>query len=265
MRKRNQDISEAVEFAKTTLALLAQLRKKASGKLKCWHGQKGNRYYVKDGDGYRYIKKDEIGTARDIAQQEYDEALAKELAEMVECGEKFLQMLADPPWIRLFERLSPAKQALVKPLVQSGDERAKEWLAINSDNTLVYEPEKKQCASLKGNLFRSKSEASMADLFDSYNLTYVYERAVFLEIPGKTIYPDFTIYMPHTGRVITWEHFGMADNKEYVANMIYQINLFIKNGFRLGVDFFFTIESHDTPLDRSTVIAFIEQIIRDNE
>lgn len=264
MKQNIPEISDAIQFAQKLLDALKKLRRHHEESLKTWHGSKGNVYYVRENGRYRYLKKNEIELAKALAQQEYDDELAKELLKMIECGKEFKQYIANPPWVRVLDTLAPAKQELIMPPVQSDKELCKEWLAYAGES-LAYEIEKRICPSLRGELFRSKSEASVADILDSFSITYVYEHSLFLEIPGKMVYPDFRIFMPHTGREIILEHFGMVDIPEYAENMVKKINMFIANGYRLGVDLFFTFESSSAPLDKSVVVNIARQILEANQ
>jgi len=76
---------------------------------------------------------------------------------------------------------------------------------------------------------RSKSERTIADALDQYEIPYLYESKLSL---GNLIrYPDFTINRPFGGELVLWEHFGRMDNAEYRKAANEKIALYGKYGF----------------------------------
>ena len=51
-----------------------------------------------------------------------------------------------------------------------------------------------------------------------------------LVLGSTTIYPDFVIRHPVTGKYYYWEHFGMMDEEEYRNNACNKIRLYCENG-----------------------------------
>ena len=67
--------------------------------------------------------------------------------------------------------------------------------------------------TVDGNNVRSKSEVIICDLLHASGIKYKYEE--LLEYGnGKTINPDFTIYLPN-GKKMFWEHVGMLGTEDY--------------------------------------------------
>lgn len=106
-----------------------------------------------------------------------------------------------------------------------------------------------------GQFFRSKSEAIIALSLFERKIKYKYEYAHV--IGSFKSYPDFTILHPISGEEIIWEHFGLADDKNYQRNMVHKIKNYINNGYIPGHNLIITFETKDHPID----IVYIDQII----
>lgn len=91
-----------------------------------------------------------------------------------------------------------------------------------------YREEDLKYASNNGTRLRSKSEALIANQLESYDILYQYEIAVKLK--NKTIYPDFTIINPYTGKTILWEHFGALHQEGYEKRMNEKMDEYLKLG-----------------------------------
>jgi hypothetical protein len=76
---------------------------------------------------------------------------------------------------------------------------------------------------------RSKSERSIADALDQYEIPYHYEAALALDSEKR--YPDFTIYRPSDGKMILWEHFGLMDQDRYRNKSIEKLSFYARHGF----------------------------------
>ncbi|MBO6164271.1 MAG: hypothetical protein J6N77_04390 [Lachnospiraceae bacterium] len=92
---------------------------------------------------------------------------------------------------------------------------------------------------------RSKSESSIAFVLHENGIPYRYEAA--FSVNGHTIYPDFTIRHPETGKQIIWEHFGMMDDSTYAYNATFKIRTYIEAGLIPDQDLIMTFESSERP------------------
>lgn len=87
---------------------------------------------------------------------------------------------------------------------------------------------------------RSKSEFMIASLLDEHSIPFHYETLLFLG--EHSVYPDFTIKNPYTGKFIIWEHFGILGDLDYVKKMEEKMALYYKHGYRAFDNFIFTFE-----------------------
>lgn len=110
--------------------------------------------------------------------------------------------------------------------------------------------------TISGNIVRSKSEAIITTFLFKNRIPFRYECA--LELNGITIYPDFTIRHPQTGRVYYWEHFGMMDEARYSKNVGVKLQMYINNGIIPGVQLITTYETREEPLSVECVERQIE-------
>jgi len=263
MKSIYKDLSEIIKYLTEIKTHLEKRRTDYKGRLKSCHGVHGDRYYLTSGGKTRYLKKAERGIAEAYSQQEFDRKLCVDLNAGLKKLNKALKYLSSLPWERVYKTMPPAKRALVKLPVKSDAELKQDWLNQEygrmefHNDELIYR-------SLRGQLFRSKSEATIADFFDEAGIAFAYERGLKLR-DGRTIYPDFTLFMPHTGREIIWEHFGMIDNDEYAEKAVHKMMDYADNGFFPGIDFFCTFETSSCPLDKATVKAMISAILEHNE
>ena len=124
---------------------------------------------------------------------------------------------------------------------------------------LTIHSEQKKFTSKQGLLTRSKSEAIIATVLEDMEVPFHYEEKLVLE--GTSIYPDFTLRHPFTGRVVYWEHFGMMEEETYQADTIRKLNNYIKNGNIPGVDLICSFETRNEPMSFKKAKAHVEYFI----
>ncbi len=129
------------------------------------------------------------------------------------------------------------------------------WKIKNYDSNMFFIEEKK-IHTISGIMVRSKSEMAIADALTRHGIPFRYEYP--LELDGHRIYPDFTILSPRTHEEIVWEHFGMMDDKKYREGVWKKLEKMASNGYIMGYDFIYTMESSEHPLDDFA----IEEVIR---
>ncbi len=103
----------------------------------------------------------------------------------------------------------------------------KTWLAMPSKKN-GYHQESLLHLTANGEKVRSKSEALIAGLLNSYHIPYKYEEELLLE--ERTYYPDFTIRRPKDGKIFYWEHFGLVEDPEYARKMDRKIAEYRQSG-----------------------------------
>jgi len=107
-------------------------------------------------------------------------------------------------------------------------------------------PENLLHKGLSGNLLRSKSEAMIDIALTTNKIPFRYEE--ILNLGDTTIYPDFTILHPKTGKIYYWEHFGLMDNPPYIKNFHLKLQTYVSAGIIPSIDLIITCETLDKPL-----------------
>lgn len=125
--------------------------------------------------------------------------------------------------------------------------------------TNPYKPEEKKIQTLDGHWVRSKSEAMIADALFENKIPYRYEESFQFE--GVTIYPDFTVIKPSTGKIMYWEHFGMMHLQKYRAHAYDKMELFAKAGYLPSSGLITTYETSDEPLSSAKVQRIVEEYL----
>lgn len=107
------------------------------------------------------------------------------------------------------------------------------------------------------NGYESKEELIIDQLLFVYQIPYRYECK--LVIGDVTLYPDFTIIHPKTGKMFYWEHFGMMDNQKYSQKAFSKLEIYCENGIIPSINLITTFETTDFPLDAVKVENIIKQ------
>ena len=114
--------------------------------------------------------------------------------------------------------------------------------------------------SAMGIMFRSKSEALIAELLYRYKIPFEYESELFLiDESGKQrkLLPDFKITLPN-GRVVYWEHFGRMDLPDYRAKNFERLAVYHYNHIFPPNNLIITMESRQGAIDVNAIIQIIE-------
>lgn len=90
--------------------------------------------------------------------------------------------------------------------------------------------------SSSGHFVRSKSEAMIDTLLFKNKIPFRYECALHLR--DITLYPDFTIRHPRTGKFYYWEHFGLMDDIAYAKNSTLKLQTYISQGIIPSIHLF---------------------------
>ena len=105
-------------------------------------------------------------------------------------------------------------------------------------------------------VFRSKSEQIIALVLESNGLEIMYEKEEFIN--RKAYRPDFTFRDPETGRLVYYEHFGLADHPGYYEKIIEKLLDYWHEGIRLGENLIITFETKEKPLTAGQVQAALD-------
>ena len=197
-----------------------------------------------------FIANRQIKTAKALAQKDYDRQVLEAICNNIRLMEKFRKALLQNDISRIYAKLHPARQALIKPAVTTDNEFAAAW------QSKPFTPKDMDFGSFttaKGERVRSKSENLIADTLYRLDVPYRYEAPVKIKGWGK-VYPDFTCLNKRTRQEFIWEHFGMMDDPDYARRAVSKIQKYAQNGYTIGNNLLATFESNETPLSSEHVM-----------
>lgn len=221
-----------------------------------------SQYYIRTKPSERsgkYVRKGDLPRAAAIAQRDYDLALREAaLREQASIKELLSIRESDLPE-DVFGKLILPRQELAVPHFISDEEYVAQWLA-EPYTPKPFEEGSPEYHSADGTRVRSKSEAILGDIFDSYPVPKKFECPLKL-YNGKIIHPDYTLLNVSERKEFIWEHFGKADDQSYMEYNIGRLNDLIRSGFYPGINLILTFETKTRPLDTNIVRALIKQFL----
>lgn len=273
-------MSNIVEAVKKEIVRLEKMQKKIDdffcnapkGCLK-WQNKKGKTYYYHqyvDGEemdrktSREYIKKENIMFAKALAQKHYFTIARPVVEKNLKELKRFMHNYRADKLEAAYSSLAIPRKQLVVPLQISIEEKRRQWVEETYEKNDMYR-EGLRYETEQGELVRSKSEVIIANFLYKHrkDILYKYERPLEVMVNGKMkiIYPDFTIFNVHTGKIIYWEHAGRLDDPYYANDFVKKMNTYIANELLPGRDVLLTFESQSNPLDIGAVKQLIKIII----
>lgn len=216
-------------------------------------------YQVLPGRKRVYLNAGNQKLIRQLAQKEYDrKALAAARRELRQL-EAMHEYIASEKVEDALLLCRPEKQAFIRPLVETDQAFRERWLSQKYIAN-PYAPEEKIFPTERGDRVRSKSEGQQADYLFHHDYAYLYEKQVELWDGQRKVfrYPDFTILDPVTRTEVIFEHFGMADDENYLRNNMEKLRLYLNNGYTIGQNLLFTFETRDAPFTIDQFIRVLE-------
>lgn len=157
----------------------------------------------------------------------------------------------------VYNKLCDARKALITPIIPTNETFVRNWREMHMGNQNDY-PMAATYLTQQGEYVRSKSEKILADLFLKYEIPYCYEPKLQLD-NGKSLFPDFAVLNIRTRKTIYWEHFGLISDEKYASNALEKLHIYEANGWTLGDNLLYSLESENIPLN----IKLLEQKIND--
>lgn len=111
--------------------------------------------------------------------------------------------------------------------------------------------------TISGKCVRSKSEAIISTILTANKIPFRYECE--LQLGEITIYPDFTIRHPNTGKTYYWEHFGRMDDISYSKNVPIKLQTYISHGIIPSIQLITTYETMENPLSTEMVEKIVKE------
>lgn len=258
--------SKLREEMKQLEKILAEAQKRLKtapkGHLRIAKKRGGAEYYYKSDEvsqkNGRYMKKEEAGLARRIAQRDYDLSVVKHAEERIKAINTFLGKYERTSLKQIYQQTNLFRRKLVYAPMISDEEYIRQWQAVEYTGKSFKEGGS-EIMTEKGERVRSKSEKIIADKLYVLGIPYRYEYPI--ELAGNiTIYPDFTILKMPEREEVYLEHFGMMDDSEYVDNVMFKLNTYERNGIYLGINLFITHETGKYPLNTRVLDELIKKL-----
>ena len=243
---------------KRRLLLLERMEKKVraslseapDGRLRISKRGKTIRWYCisdKGNGGQKYIRQKDVKIAQALAQKDYSQKLLKAIHEEMRAIQSYINHhgFVHPEDVHL--SLSPARKALISPLLRSDDEYAKWWQSQKVPENPSH-PEEKCFATKRGEYVRSKAEVMIADAYYELGIPYICEYPIDVG-NGVTRFCDFATLDKRTRKVYYHEHFGMLDKPEYLMKNMRKLSEYRAVGIYTGKNLILTCEIDGCPLD----------------
>ena len=240
--------------------LESQINELPKGKLIC--ARNGNRWkwYCSDGHKSVYIPKKEQSFAEILETKKYLSLLCEDLRQEKDAIDYYLR----------HHKISKAEEVLIEEseyqkLLSSNflsqSQQINDW--INSQYVTCNKyPEKRIFKTASGNMVRSKSEVLIDMALYTNKIPFRYECE--LNLDELTLFPDFTIKHPKTGKIYYWEHFGRMDDPKYAQGAVQKLKSYIENGIIPNIDLITTYETKEHPLDYEMVEKVVNEYFEDS-
>ncbi|MCR5687199.1 MAG: hypothetical protein K6G58_04195 [Lachnospiraceae bacterium] len=159
----------------------------------------------------------------------------------------------------VYDKLCDARKALVTPVIPTDEEYVREWMESHAGSRNDY-PASATYLTERGEQVRSKSEKILADLFGKNGIPYCYEPELILS-DGRNFYPDFALLNLRTRKTVYWEHFGLVSDGEYALKSFWKLYKYEADGFEVGKDILFSVESENMPLNQRELEKKIKRFL----
>lgn len=252
-----EDYRQKLKQAQSKLE--AELEKAPQGALKIVCKKQYTQFYYRKGPGDKegsYIPRKEAALVKKLAVKKYAEKAMGPLCKQIQLVERLLACNQEKALQKAFEGLHRAARLLVEPVLLEPEQLAQKWKAVEYEG-LPFDKTESHFFTSRDEQMRSKSEIMIAEALFNAGVPYRYEFPLHIKGRG-TFHPDFLCLNKRTGKEIIWEHFGLMDKPEYAANAMEKIALYAQNGFILGQNFIYTMESSAMPLNSKLVKLLIE-------
>lgn len=251
MLKKIQNLNEKIS------ALQKQLASFPDGELICTKNQTRFKWYHSINNKYTYIPKSQRSLAEKLALKKYLTFLSNDLSRKKIATEQYLKTYKNvsPDTAQILLE-KPGYQELLSPYFKSQNQQILEWQQADFESNPKY-PEGLTHKTLSGNMVRSKSEAIIDMLLYTNKIPFRYECA--LTLGDTTVYPDFTILHPKTGKIYYWEHFGLIEDPDYSWRACNKLHNYIIHGIVPTIQLITTFETLENPLSSEQIMKIIEE------
>lgn len=248
-------LSEYDKLDSQIISIKNQLKNLPPGKLICSQNGKYQKWFQSDGHQKVYIPKENQKLAEALAIKKYLSLLLEDLENEKRAIKFYLRHTS---FHKNSEKLLTEEsecRKLLTPYFTPLSEELSNWTKKSFEQNSNY-PEQLIHKATSGNLVRSKSEAMIDMILSVYKIPFRYECA--LKLGEVTIFPDFTIRHPTTGKVFYWEHFGLMDNQTYANNTYAKLQLYTNHDIIPSIQLITTYETKKHPLTMEIIQKTVE-------
>ena len=236
-------------------SLHSQIESLPEGKIICAPNGNVYKWYRSDGHKSVYIPKSQRNLAEQLAIKKYLEQLESDCKQEKIAIDFYLRHHNSSKAEDLLVN-KPGYQELLSSYFKPHSQEINDWLNAPFEQNPKY-PGNKIHKTSSGNLVRSKSEALIDMILYTNKIPFRYECA--LRLGDYTIYPDYTIMHPKTGRIVYWEHFGKMDDPKYNKNVGERLQTYIDYGIIPSIDLITTFETLDRPLSTEEIEKIVNE------
>lgn len=235
---------------KQIIDLEHQLLQYPEGNLICSKNGKYTKNIYSHNHEKTYIPKKNIDFAKKLAEKKYITATLADLKNEEKAIDSYLHHYKHhtSEVEKLFNH--PSYQKLLFSVIKPVSFELAEWASETYEKNQSH-PNTLRHNCISGNVVRSKSEVLIDHALFTHQIPFRYECALKLE--EITIYPDFTIRHPKTGKFYYWEHFGIMDSVSYSQNAYQKLQLYTSNGYIPTINLITTFETNEYPLSMETI------------
>jgi len=202
-----------------------------------------------------YLPKKERETAEQLAEKKYISLELEYLRNELKALDSYLQIhnsVSDDANL-LFH--APGYDELLSSAFNAYTRDYHTWMNTSYEHNPNH-TEQLTHRTISGHIVRSKSEAMIDYALYMNHIPFRYECA--LTLGDITLYPDFTIKHPRTGKIYYWEHFGMMDEPAYYKSAYSKLQLYTSHKIIPTIQLITTFETKEHPLDSETIDNMIK-------
>ena len=212
-----------------------------------------------------FIKREDIGVAKSLAQRDFDRKLLKLFKEELAALKGAVNGYPKQDRATIYKELSDERKTLIDSKYVDDQTYIEQWLdryneQDDTDSFKEKYPIETPYYTDNGEHVRSKSEKIIADKLAKEGIPYVYEP--ICELNRKGLYPDFALLNINNRETIYFEHFGMMDKPEYAASAIRKISKYRELGYDYGSNLLFTFETTSDGLSSKELNNIIHRYLK---
>lgn len=225
----------------------------------CYDGKGRYKHFQSDGHTKRYIKKENVELASQLAYKNYLTEHLKEIKHEKRAIEYYLNHHSKeiPKSIQIISESSEYQKLISKFFIPL-DQELYQWMQEPYEKNTKY-PNQLIHKTPTGEYVRSKSEVFIYSYLHKNRIPFRYENA--LQLGTITVYPDFTIRHPRTGELFYWENFGMMDKQDYAKHTYAKLDLYQMHGIIPSINLITTYETKEHPLGVDVIEKLIEHFL----